>query len=109
MKSDNFAQQPLPACTPAAHEEKILRRLFQGYPGGLVARLAIVASKRASGLWPVPLTPRDLYVSRATRRVTKRHSRNPSRAARDGSGQGRPFGKTGRPRAGSPIVNRSQA
>ena len=46
---------------------------------------------------------------RTARRVTKRHSRNPSRAARDGSGQGRPFGKTGRPRVGSPIVNRSQA
>ena len=46
---------------------------------------------------------------RTARRVTKRHSRNPSRAARDGSGEGRPFAKTGQPRVGSPIVNRSQA
>lgn len=39
MKRDHFVQQPAPSANAAAHEEKILRRLFHGYPGGLAARL----------------------------------------------------------------------
>jgi hypothetical protein len=38
MKRGNVAQQSLPLCITAAQEEKILRRLFHGYPSGLAAR-----------------------------------------------------------------------
>lgn len=39
MKRDDFEHQLVPSPTTAAHEEKILRRLFHRYPGGLAVRL----------------------------------------------------------------------
>jgi len=39
MRRDHFENQPVPSPATAPHEEKILRRLFHGYPGGLAARL----------------------------------------------------------------------
>lgn len=39
MRRDHFVQQPAPSANTVTHEEKILRRLFHGYPGGLAARL----------------------------------------------------------------------
>lgn len=39
MKRDIFEQKPVPSPAAATHEEKILRRLFYGYAGGLAARL----------------------------------------------------------------------
>ena len=39
MKRDEFNSQAAPERAVAVHEEKILRRLFHGFPGGLAARL----------------------------------------------------------------------
>lgn len=43
MRRDHFVQQPAPSANAAGHEEKILRRLFHGYPGEFAYALGYLA------------------------------------------------------------------
>lgn len=50
MKREEFNGQAAPERAVAMHEEKILRRRFHGYRGGLAARLPSAATDKTRSL-----------------------------------------------------------